>query len=156
MKKSHEGKRSIFLSALLAQAVWGMSSVILLLVFCTVACSTEDPERITGPLALCALYLSSMAGGIAAVRLSGDGIVSGMLSGVITGLLVCGISLLPLPPSTATRFTFLPESARNTAGAPSTSFTFFATSVIFSLILSQCLTQRTIIAITTLLDLSRT
>lgn len=97
MKKSHEGKRSIFLSALLAQAVWGMSSVILLLIFCTVACSTEDPERITGPLALCALYLSSMSGGIAAVRLSGDGLVSGILSGILTVLLVWCISLLPLP-----------------------------------------------------------
>ena len=97
MKKSHEGKRSIFLSALIAQAVWGLSSVILLLIFCAVACSTEDPDRITAPLSLCALYLSSMGGGIASVRLSGDGLVSGMLSGVFTVLLVWGISLLPLP-----------------------------------------------------------
>ena len=97
MKKSHEGKRSIFLSALLSQAVWGLSAVLLLLVFCAVACSAEDPDRITGPLSLCALYVSSIVGGVAAVRLSGDGLVSGVLSGVFTVFLVWGLSFLPLP-----------------------------------------------------------
>ncbi|MBQ7933078.1 MAG: TIGR04086 family membrane protein [Clostridia bacterium] len=99
MKKSHEVKRSLFLSSLQAQVVCALSAVVLLLIFCTIAYSAEDPDSISFPLSLCALYLSSMIGGIAAVRLSGDGIVSGLLSGLVTALLVWLLSLLPLPES---------------------------------------------------------
>ncbi len=99
MKKSHEAKRSLFLSSLQAQAVCAVSAIVLLLIFCAIAYSTEDPDSITFPLSLCALYLSSMIGGIAAVRLSGDGIVAGLLSGLVTALLVWLLSLLPLPES---------------------------------------------------------
>lgn len=97
MKNSHETKRSLFLSSLQAQAVWVLSALLLLLVFCTAAYFTEDPDSIIFPLSLCALYLSAMIGGIAAVRLSGDGIVSGLLSGIVTALLLWLFSLLPLP-----------------------------------------------------------
>jgi len=99
MKHSRETKRSLFLSSLQAQAVWAPAAVLLLLVFCAVACSTADPDSITFPLSLCALYLSAVIGGIAAVRLSGDGLMSGLLSGIFTALLVGLLSLLPLPDS---------------------------------------------------------
>ncbi len=99
MKNSHEAKRSILLSSIQAQAVWAPSAVLLLLVFCTIAYSTDDPDSITLPLSLCALYLSAIIGGIAAVRLSGDGILSGLLAGTITAVLVYLLSLLPLPES---------------------------------------------------------
>ena len=101
MKHSREAKRSLFLSSVQAQAVWAVSAVLLLLVFCAVAYSTDDPDSLTFPLALCALYLSAAAGGIAAVRLSGDGILSGLLSGVLTLGLIWLLSLLPLPDSNA-------------------------------------------------------
>lgn len=99
MKHSHEAKRSLFLSSIQAQAVWALSAVLLLLVFCTIAYSTDDPDSITFPLSLCALYLSAVIGGIAAVRLSGDGIMSGLLSGLITMALIWLLTLLPLPES---------------------------------------------------------
>ncbi len=101
MKKSREAKRSLFLSSLQAQPVCFLSALLLLVVFCAAAYSTADPDRITFPLSLCALYLSSMIGGIAAVRFSGDGIVSGLLSGGMTAVLIWIISLLPLPASEA-------------------------------------------------------
>ncbi|MBQ9995875.1 MAG: TIGR04086 family membrane protein [Clostridia bacterium] len=99
MKHSHEAKRSLFLSSVQAQAVWAASAVLLLLIFCGVAYSTDDPDSLTFPLSLCALYLSAAAGGIAAVRLSGDGIMSGLLSGAITMVLIWILALLPLPES---------------------------------------------------------
>lgn len=99
MKNSHEAKRSILLSSVQAQAVWALSAVLLLLIFCAVAYSTDDPDSITFPLSLCALYLSAIIGGIAAVRLSGDGIMSGLLTGLITAVLLFLLSLLPLPMS---------------------------------------------------------
>ncbi len=97
MKHSHEAKRSILFSTVQAQGIWGLSAVVLLLVFCAVAYSMEDPGSVLFPLSLCALYLSSVAGGIAAVRLSGDGLMSGLLSGIITIGLIILISLLPFP-----------------------------------------------------------
>ncbi len=99
MKKTSENGRGIFLSCLYAQIVWALSTVILMLIFCIVAYSTADPDSITTPLSLCALYLSALIGGIAAVRISGDGIVSGAVSGVITAILVFALSVLPLPES---------------------------------------------------------
>ncbi len=97
MKHSHEAKRSILFSSFQAQAVWLISAVVLLLIFCTAAYSMEDPDSVLFPLSLCALYLSSVVGGIAAVRLSGDGLISGLLSGVMTILLIILLSFLPFP-----------------------------------------------------------
>lgn len=99
MKNSHDAKRSLFLSALQAQAAWAISAVILLFIVCAVAYATEDPDSFIFPLSLCALYLSAIIGGIAAVRLSGDGILSGLLSGLITVILIKLLSLLPFPNS---------------------------------------------------------
>ena len=83
-------------SILMAQLFAAGVGLMLLLVFCAIACRMDDPDSVTMPLALCALYLSGLAGGIAAVRLSGDGILSGLLSGGLTMLLFRLISLLPL------------------------------------------------------------
>lgn len=99
MKHSSENERGLLLSCLLSQIAWLASAVILLLIFCAAAYSTANPSAITAPMSLCALYLSSIIGGIAAVRLSGDGIASGALSGLITAALVFLLSALPLPDS---------------------------------------------------------
>ncbi|MBQ7929607.1 MAG: TIGR04086 family membrane protein [Clostridia bacterium] len=97
MKHSHEAKRSLLFSSVQAQGIWILSAAVLLLIFCAVAYSMEDPDSVLLPLSLCALYMSSVAGGIAAVRLSGDGLMSGMLSGLMTVVLVILFSLLPFP-----------------------------------------------------------
>lgn len=99
MKLTSENERGLLLSCLFSQIAWLASAVLLLLIFCAVAYSTSDPASITAPLSLCALYLSSLIGGVAAVRLSGDGIASGALSGLITAVLVFVLSALPLPES---------------------------------------------------------
>ena len=99
MKHNGENKRGFFLSCLLAQAVWLISAIVLLVIFSIIAYSTADPDSIIAPMALCALYISSAIGGIGAVRLSGDGIASGALSGLFTALIVFLLSLLPFPSS---------------------------------------------------------
>jgi len=99
MKHSHEAKRSIFFAAVQAQGIWILFAVALLLLFCTIAYYMEDPDSVLFPLSLCALYLSSIAGGMAAVRLSGDGLMSGLLSGAMTVILVILFSFLPCPSS---------------------------------------------------------
>lgn len=95
--KNPTKERGILPSCVMSQGVWLLSALVLLLIFCAAAYSTADPDAITAPLSLCALYLSAVIGGIAAVRFSGDGIVSGLISGVITALLVFALSCLPLP-----------------------------------------------------------
>lgn len=97
MKHSHETKRSILFSSVQAQGVWFLSAAVLLLIFCAVAYSMEDPDSVIFPLSLCALYLSSVIGGIASVRLSGDGLMSGMLSGIMTLVLIVLLSFFPFP-----------------------------------------------------------
>ena len=99
MKHSAAGSRGIFLSCVMAQAVWLIAVLILLPVMALIAYSTDDPDSVTRPLSLCALYLSAVIGGIAAVRYSGDGIASGALSGIITAGLLLLVSAFPLPES---------------------------------------------------------
>ncbi len=99
MKNSRETKRSILLSSVQAQAVWLLAAGRLLFVFCAISYSTEDPDILTLPLSLCALYLSAIIGGIAAVRFSGDGLISGLLTGIISAGVLLLVSLLPLPAS---------------------------------------------------------
>ncbi len=99
MKGSQKKERTLLSACLLAQGVWLVSALVLLLILCATAYSTRDPDAITEPLSMCALYLSSIIGGVAAVRMSGDGIVSGLISGGITALLVMLLSCLPLPAS---------------------------------------------------------
>lgn len=99
MKKNENGGRNFFLSCVLAQIAWAASTVVLLLIFCAAAYSTADPDSITKPLSLCALYLSSVIGGGFAVRLSDDGLASGCVSGLITAAIIFCLSALPLPTS---------------------------------------------------------
>lgn len=99
MKNSHEVGRGLFISSLQAQIAWIISAVLLLLLVCAIAYSTEDPDSLIFPLSLCALYLSAIVGGIVAVRLSGDGVLSGFISGLITIVLIRLMALLPLPVS---------------------------------------------------------
>jgi len=96
MKRIKDEPRPFLLACLLSQIAWFLSALILLLLFCAIAVSMEDPGSVTVPFSLCALYLSAVIGGIAAVRLSGDGIASGAVSGCFTMLLVFALTALPL------------------------------------------------------------
>lgn len=96
-KPTHE--RGFLVSCLLAQSVWLAVSAVLLLIFCAIAVSAEDPARLITPLSLCALYLGASSAGIAAVKLSGDGILSGLVSGVISAILTLSLSYVPFPAS---------------------------------------------------------
>lgn len=91
--------KPMWLSCLLSQAVWMAGLLILLLLSCAAANSSEDPGSMLRPLSLACLYLSALISGFAAVRFSGDGILSGLLSGCITALLMLLLSCLPLPDS---------------------------------------------------------
>lgn len=82
------------MSCLLAQSVWLAVSAVLLLIFCAIAVSAEDPARLITPL-----YLGASSAGIAAVKLSGDGILSGLVSGVISAMLTLSLSYVPFPAS---------------------------------------------------------
>lgn len=93
--------KPMWLSCLLSQAVWAACLVILLLISCAAANSSENPDSMIRPLSLACLYLSALISGFAAVRFSGDGILSGILSGTVTALLMLLLSCLPLPESGA-------------------------------------------------------
>ena len=99
MRKITHDTRGIFMSCLLSQAVFAIFSVVFLLIFCAIAFSLDDPDSVSIPLSLCALYLSAVIGGIAAVKFSADGIASGALSGLFSAVIIFVMSLLPLPAS---------------------------------------------------------
>lgn len=87
----------LFISAIRAQLILLLTAIVLLIVFCAVAYSLDDPDTVIIPLSLAALFGSGLAGGIAAVRISGDGLFSGWLSGVVSALLIWLMSFLPFP-----------------------------------------------------------
>lgn len=99
----------LLMSALRAQAVVCIVGLLTLAVFCAIAYSLADPDSVIVPLSLAALYISGIAGGVAAVRFSGDGILSGWLSGVLSALFLWGLSLLPFPAAEQT-FPVLPAA----------------------------------------------
>lgn len=102
MEASRKGKKSSapWIKAIAAaQLVFLAAGVLLLLLFCRIAYSLDDPAAVTAPLSMTALCLSSLAGGIAAVRLTGDGLLSGLISGTVSLALVRALSALPLPAS---------------------------------------------------------
>jgi len=80
-----------------AQLVFLSAGALLLLVFTWIALGLEDPDSVTVPLSTTALCLSALAGGIASVRCTGDGLLSGLVSGTVSLVLVRMLSLLPLP-----------------------------------------------------------
>ena len=99
MNRKTDQDSPILISCLRAQIVWLVVSSVLLLAFCAIAYGTKDPDSITRPLSLCALYIGALAAGIAAVRFSCDGIVSGAISGIFTCALLFLFACLPLPES---------------------------------------------------------
>ena len=99
MSKTKKSEKSILVSCLIAQIYWICSGIALLLILCGVAVALDDPDKIVTPLCLAALYISSLIGGIAAVKVSGDGIASGALSGIFTAIIVMLLSFIPFPAS---------------------------------------------------------
>jgi len=87
---------SIVTAACKAQLTVAISGIVLLLCFCGIAYSMDDPDSVIKPLSLCALFLSAFCGGFSAVRLSGDGVVSGICAGIVTVALFFLLSLLPV------------------------------------------------------------
>lgn len=101
----------LFFSAVRAQIVMFLTGLVLLLLFCAIAYSLADPDTVTVPLSLAALFAGGLAGGIAAVRFSGDGILSGWLSGVMSALLLWLLSFLPIQTASgASHFALVPET----------------------------------------------
>ncbi len=82
-----------------AQLVFCLTGLLLLLLGTGIAMATKDPGSLQKPLAYTALCLSSLVGGIAAVRFTEDGLLSGLLSGTLSLGLVRLLSLAPLPAS---------------------------------------------------------
>jgi len=78
-----------------AQAAAFLTGGLLLLIFSGIACGLQDPGAVIPPLSLVALCLSALAGGIGAVRFTGDGLLSGLCSGVLTMFLVRCMAMLP-------------------------------------------------------------
>ncbi len=111
----------IVISALKSQIAVIAAGLILLLVFCAIASSMADPDSVIQPLSLCALFLSAFVGGFFAVRLSGDGLLSGVVSGIVTATLIFLLSVLPLPESggqmSSTIISYLCIIASSCAGA---------------------------------------
>ena len=99
MKSNVGSSRGLFLSCLISQGVFVVSGITFLLIFCGIANSMESPESVIAPLSICALYLSSILCGLGAVKISGDGILSGLISGAMSACIVLILSALPLPTS---------------------------------------------------------
>lgn len=102
MESSRKGEKTpaAWITAIAgAQLVFLAAGAVFLLIFCRIAFSLDDPAAVTMPLSITALCLSSLAGGIAAVRLTGDGLLSGLVSGTVSLALVRALSALPLPAS---------------------------------------------------------
>lgn len=84
-----DGEGSAF-RTLLRGALWGLvtalaTALVLLLVLTAIAYSSADPDVLVVPFAYAALLVSTLAGGIAAAKISG---AAGLLSGTLTGLLL--------------------------------------------------------------------
>ena len=86
-------------SCLLAQLFFMGIALVLLLVSCAIIVSFDDPDKVIKPVTLAILYLSALMGGISAVRLSGDGVASGAVSGIISSVIVLLLSFIPFPAS---------------------------------------------------------
>lgn len=85
--------KNIVAAALKAQLVTIISGFVLMLCFCGVAYSLEDPDSVTKPLSLCALLLSALCGGFSAARRSGESFLPGLCSGAGTVALIFLFSL---------------------------------------------------------------
>jgi len=108
-RKKHDfSPASLFLAVCKAQIPAILTGMILLFLFCLIAYNTTDPDSIILPLSMVAMLLSALAGGIAARRFSGDGVIAGLASGVLTMVLYRVITALPLPDAgVSTEYTLL-------------------------------------------------
>ena len=80
--------RKIILSALRASFTAALTSLFLALAICALVLRAPDPTALLTPLALVALYISSLAGGFFSVRDRSDSpIVCGAASGILFMLL---------------------------------------------------------------------
>ena len=95
----HTKTKPMWAACLISQAVWAGALLIFLLISCCAANAAEDPGSMIVPLSLACLYLSALVSGFSAVRLSGDGILSGIVSGTLTALLMLLLACFPLPAS---------------------------------------------------------
>ena len=96
MKNHKQKSRGLFLSCVISQGFFFVSSIILLLIFCGIASSMDDPDSVITPLSLCALYIGAVIGGVSSVKLSDAGIVSGLVSGALSAVLLFALSAFPL------------------------------------------------------------
>ena len=99
MKNHKQKSRGLFLSCVISQGFFLVSSIILLLIFCGIASSMDDPDSVITPLSLCALYIGAVIGGVSVVKLSDAGIVSGLVSGALSAVLLFTLSAFPFPVS---------------------------------------------------------
>ena len=97
--KIKKGNMTFLTSCLLAQLFFMGIALVLLLVSCAIIVSFDDPDKVIKPVTLAILYLSALMGGITADRLSGDGVASGAVSGIISSVIVLLLSFIPFPAS---------------------------------------------------------
>lgn len=100
------GFGNVLRSSLKGLAVATIAAVILLFVVSAIAYAGSDPDSVTMPLALAALYISSATAGFAAVKFNGSSaLLCGVLSGLLLMILFIGISLF-LNDSLSSEFSF--------------------------------------------------
>lgn len=99
MKKRKQKSRGLFLSCAISQGFFLISSLVLLMIFCAIASSMDDPDSVITPLSLCALYIGAVLGGLAAIKLSEGGVIAGLVSGALSSVLIFALSAFPFPTS---------------------------------------------------------
>ena len=96
MKKTSGNERGILFNAIRAEIPWALSGISLLLIFCLIAYSAKDPDTLTTPLSIAALYISSVVGGIFASRFSNGSFICAATSGAISAFCIFLLSLIPI------------------------------------------------------------
>ena len=103
--KTKSGKEAVkrregwFPAALKGAGIGIVVTAALLLLFCLILSSTEDPGPLVVPLSLTALYLGGIAAGITGAKRSKGGSLGGLFAGCVLAAAVLLLSLLPLPSS---------------------------------------------------------
>lgn len=83
-------------NCIIAVGIACVAAIVLLAVFAMVSYSNPDPDKLTFPLSLAALYLGAFIAGIITARKNGEKIlIGGILSGLIYLVVVFMISLIP-------------------------------------------------------------
>ena len=98
-RRAAQGQRGMIRASAEGAGIGVGALAVLLFVFCAIASGTENPGFLVAPLSLAAAYLGAFIGGVAAVRRSGDGVMSGLVAGAVMLAAALLLSLLPLPAS---------------------------------------------------------